>query len=124
MAPRHPNEQKAKNLHDAYPTLIPDFLWHLKNAAGYIKTHKEELKRQWQSKKLPLADWLYIADSVHLALENNQTAMEQSSEEFAKRLFREPECIMTVHCLQNYAVIARNDDFAVAVKSYFPNRPI
>lgn len=124
MAQKQTNEEKAKNLHDAYTALIPGFLWHLKNAVAYINTHKEELKSQWQSKKLPLTNWLYIADSLQLVIENNQTEMEQSSEQFAQKLFREPNCTMTVHCLQNFAMIAKNEDFAVAVKSYFPKRPI
>lgn len=96
------NIAKGRLLYDLFPEAIPDAVRFIKTIADTICNDPGELKRNWKDNFFTVDFWTGLAKDAKEAIENNGTAIHQSSRRFSDQLFDGYAALFTVHCLHEY----------------------
>jgi len=115
------NVDKARLLHQWFPTQISSFVEFTEGMCKTIKQEEPLRRKKWTNGLISFDFWLHLVNNVQQAIQQYGSRLNVKSTLFADQLFDGYLAIYSAECLVQFAnsIEADNKKFALAVNLFF-----
>jgi len=114
------NTEKARLLHELFPTELSHFLEHLKEVCSDLQEHKEEYKAHWKGGFMSFDYWFALSVETPGILKRHTHNMKKSSRIFSEQLFFTYTYLFVNDRIIKYAdKVSENEKFKIAVDLFY-----
>ena len=115
------NIEKAKLLHQLFPTEMPGLIDFTQGMCEAVKENQDLNRAKWNNGLFSFDYWLSLAGNVHVATEKYGVRLHKNSNLFADQLFDGYLACFTIHCIVTYIAVRQheNSKFVKAVDLFF-----
>ena len=112
--------EKAKLIHELFPSEIPDLIQFIQEVCNTIQREKDIIKLEWDNQLLTAEFWFDLADKVTSIINRYGNKLGKSSRLFAGQFFTESVVILIVDAMVKYGTAkSNNPKFIKAVELLF-----
>lgn len=110
MKPFHElsHTDKAKLLHELFPSEIPALLEFIQGMCAAIKEDQSRNRNSWDNAFITFDFWLELIEQAESVFAVYHSRLHTSSKLFAQHLFYGHICAFTIHCIRNYVTVKRH----------------